>query len=205
MALLEGFSIDRAFFTNNQRDTICVKLMADTADEAGMFQEIDYHLDVDDNDTDYQELMKSYTIDQIHEDTFKNIRNDQNAIKRIAIEVAKKNGWILSDVALEDDIAYQKQDEEPDENVRVVVETQEVKVAATLPEVLNEFVFTDSPSTEYLFELKLKLFEMDFIKNNKGMFLTIDYGYKIFPKNFSLQTIHRHKKTHLKRWVFHIF
>lgn len=167
MALLEGFSIDRAFFTNNQRDTICVKLMADTADEAGMFQVIDYHLDVDDNDTDYQELMKSYTIDQIHEDTFKNIRNDQNAIKRIAIEVAKKNGWILSDVALEDDIAYQKQDEEPDENVRVVVETQEVKVAATLPEVLNEFVFTDSPSTEYLFELKLKLFEMDFIKNNK--------------------------------------
>ena len=90
MALLEGFSIDRAFFTNNQRDTICVKLMADTADEAGMFQVIDYHLDVDDNDTDYQELMKSYTIDQIHEDTFKNIRNDQNAIKRIAIEVQRK-------------------------------------------------------------------------------------------------------------------
>ena len=29
------------------------------------------------------------------------------------------------------------------------------------------------------------------------MFLTIDYGYKIFPNNFSLQTIHRHKKTHL--------
>ena len=112
--------------------------------------------------------MKSYTIDQIHEDTFKNIRNDQNAIKRIAIEVAKKNGWILSDVALEDDMAYQKQDEAPDENVRVVVETQEIKVAATLPEVLNEFVFTDSPSTEYLFELKLKLFEMDFIKNNKN-------------------------------------
>jgi|TARA_Y100000289_G_scaffold14978_1_gene14153 hypothetical protein len=168
MALLEGFSIDRAFFTNNQRDTICVKLMADTADETGMFQVIDYHLDVDDNDTDYQELMKSYTIDQIHEDTFKNIRNDQNAIKRIAIEVAKKNGWILSDVALEDDMAYQKQDEAPDENVRVVVETQEIKVAATLPEVLNEFVFTDSPSTEYLFELKLKLFEMDFIKNNKN-------------------------------------
>ena len=36
-----------------------------------------------------------------------------------------------------------------------------------------------------------------FIKNNKGIFLTIDYGYKIFPKNFSLQTIYRHKKSHL--------
>jgi len=35
------------------------------------------------------------------------------------------------------------------------------------------------------------------IKNNKGVFLTIDYGYKMLPKNFSLQTIHKHKKTHL--------
>ncbi len=36
-----------------------------------------------------------------------------------------------------------------------------------------------------------------FIKKNKGIFLTIDYGYKVLPKNFSLQTIFRHKKTHL--------
>ena len=36
-----------------------------------------------------------------------------------------------------------------------------------------------------------------FIKKNKGIFLTIDYGYKAIPKNFSLQTIYRHKKTHL--------
>ena len=35
------------------------------------------------------------------------------------------------------------------------------------------------------------------IKNNRGVFLTIDYGYKTLPKNFSLQTIHKHKKTHL--------
>ncbi len=35
------------------------------------------------------------------------------------------------------------------------------------------------------------------IKNNKGIFLTIDYGYKTLPENFSLQTIHKHKKTHL--------
>ena len=35
------------------------------------------------------------------------------------------------------------------------------------------------------------------IKKNKGIFLTIDYGYKTLLKNFSLQTIHKHKKTHL--------
>ena len=36
-----------------------------------------------------------------------------------------------------------------------------------------------------------------YIKNNKGVFLTVDYGYNALPKNFSLQTIYRHKKTHL--------
>ena len=166
MPLLEGYTLDRAFFTNNERDTICAQLISDEPDENGDFKMIDYHLDADDNDTDYKMLMESYTLDQIHEDTFKNIRLEQSSIKRIAIEVAKKNGWILSDVALEDDVSYQRQDEEPDGNTKVIVETKEIRVAASLPEVLSEHVFTDNPSTEYLFELKLKLFEMDFIKEN---------------------------------------
>lgn len=165
MPLLEGYTVDRAYFTNNERDTICASLISEEPDENGDFKVIDYHLDADDNDTDYKMLMESYTLDQIHEDTFKNIRLEQNSIKRIAIEVAKKNGWILSDVALEDDLAYQKQNEKPDGKTKVV-ETREIKVAASLPDVLNEHAFTDNPSKEYLFELKLKLFELDFIKNN---------------------------------------
>ena len=36
-----------------------------------------------------------------------------------------------------------------------------------------------------------------FIKKYKGVFLTIDYGYKNPPNYFSLQTIYQHKKTHL--------
>ena len=35
------------------------------------------------------------------------------------------------------------------------------------------------------------------IKKNSGICITIDYGYKDPPKNFSLQTIYNHKKTHL--------
>tara|TARA_A100001201_G_scaffold142048_2_gene139150 strand:+ start:615 stop:1208 length:594 start_codon:yes stop_codon:yes gene_type:complete len=166
MPLLEGYTIERAYFTNNQRDTICAQLISDEPDETGSRKVIDYHLDADENDTDYQMLMESYTLDQVHRDTFKDIRKNQNAIKRIAIEVAKKNGWILSDVALEDDAAYQRQDEMPDETTKVVVETKEIKVTPSLTDVLNEHVFTDNASNEYLFELKLKLFEFDFIKNN---------------------------------------
>ena len=166
MALIEGYTVDRAFFTNNERDTICAQLISDKADEDGTYRMTDYYLDADENDTDYKMLMETYTIDQVHEDTFKNIRAEQSEIKRIAIEVGKKNGWILSDVALEDDAAYQRQEETPDGNSNVIVETKEIKVAASLPEVLSEHVFTDNTSTEYLFELKLKLFEMDFIKKN---------------------------------------
>ena len=36
-----------------------------------------------------------------------------------------------------------------------------------------------------------------FIKQHKGVFITIDYGYKNPPNYLSLQTIYRHKKTHL--------
>ena len=36
-----------------------------------------------------------------------------------------------------------------------------------------------------------------FIKKNKGVFITIDYGYKDPPNYFTLQTLYNHKKTHL--------
>lgn len=36
-----------------------------------------------------------------------------------------------------------------------------------------------------------------FIKKNKGIFITIDYGYITPPKHLTLQTIYNHKKTHL--------
>ena len=36
-----------------------------------------------------------------------------------------------------------------------------------------------------------------YIKKHKGVFITIDYGYKNPPNHLSLQTIYQHKKTHL--------
>jgi len=37
----------------------------------------------------------------------------------------------------------------------------------------------------------------EFIKNNKGVLVVIDYGYQNPPEYLSLQTIYNHKKTHL--------
>tara|TARA_B100000029_G_scaffold473771_1_gene515456 strand:+ start:1607 stop:2644 length:1038 start_codon:yes stop_codon:yes gene_type:complete len=48
-------------------------------------------------------------------------------------------------------------------------------------------------------ESRIKYFNLicKFIKKNKGVFLTIDYGYKNPPNHLLLQTIYNHKKTHL--------
>ena len=35
------------------------------------------------------------------------------------------------------------------------------------------------------------------LMKNKGIFITIDYGYSNPPKHFSLQSIYNHQKTHL--------
>ncbi len=36
-----------------------------------------------------------------------------------------------------------------------------------------------------------------FIKQHKGVLITIDYGYKSLPDHFTLQTVYHHKKSHL--------
>ena len=48
-------------------------------------------------------------------------------------------------------------------------------------------------------ESRIKYFNLicKFIKKNKGVFVTIDFGYKNPPNYLSLQTIYNHKKTHL--------
>ena len=46
---------------------------------------------------------------------------------------------------------------------------------------------------------RIKYFDLvcKYIKKNSGICITIDYGYKNLPNNFTLQTIYNHKKTHL--------
>lgn len=65
-----------------------------------------------------------------------------------------------------------------------------------LIEVLKRF---DDVKVAEISESRMKYFEKicKFIKKNKGIFITIDYGYKNLPSYFTLQTIFNHKKTHL--------
>ncbi len=71
-------------------------------------------------------------------------------------------------------------------------EVEDKKILKLLEKFDQVKVAEISQSRNKYFELICK-----FIKKNKGVILTIDYGYQNLPKHFSLQTIYNHKKTHL--------
>lgn len=62
--------------------------------------------------------------------------------------------------------------------------------------VLKKF---DHVKVAEISESRMKYFDSicKIIKKNKGVFVTIDYGYKNPPNYLTLQTIYNHKKTHL--------
>ena len=164
--MLPGHTLNTAFFIDEGRNSIQCELTVDEGKLKG--QVIDYYVEHDLEDADFIELMKHINMDKIHSNTFNYIRSTQNEIKRVAIEVAKNNGWILSDVNLEDDIGFKRQEEQPTdnpstENAGVV---KEVKVVPKIEDVLTSYIFNPTLDNEFIFELKLKLFDMDFIKSN---------------------------------------
>lgn len=164
---LEGYEVENAYFTDEGRTTIKVELKNLEPKDDGTFEGVDYFILNDPEDDQYQLLMEEFSLDQIHEATFKYIRATQQDIKRVAIEVAKNNGWLLSDVALEDDVGFKRQSEMPqvsESGEKIVEVIREVEVAPNISDVLINHVFNPNTNSEYLFELKLKLFDQEFIK-----------------------------------------
>ncbi len=65
--------------------------------------------------------------------------------------------------------------------------------------LLNSLKKFNNVKVAEISEKRVKYFNSvcKFIKKNRGLFVTIDYGYKNPPSHLSLQTIYNHKKTHL--------
>lgn len=101
--MLPGYTLLKAYFYDQNRNTINCELQDLETDQI-----IQYTIPNDPDNVEYKQLLETYSIDDIHEQTFKHIRRSQTELKRVAIEVAKRNGWLLSDVAVEDDIAEQE-------------------------------------------------------------------------------------------------
>jgi chromosome segregation ATPase len=100
--MLPGYTLLRAYFYDQNRNTINCELQDLETDQI-----IQYTIPNDNDNAEYKQLLETYSVDNLHEETFKYIRRSQTEIKRVAIEVAKRNGWLLSDVTVEDDIAEQ--------------------------------------------------------------------------------------------------
>lgn len=159
MAVLEGHKVITAHFTNNDRTVLDVLLRED-----GTGKIIPYPISASDNDVAFKELLKEMSLDELHEATFKYIRESQRDIKRIALNVAKRNGWITSDVNIDDDIGEKYSELKPGE---LDADEQEVQyVSKPLDEVLLSIVFNEEQSTDSLFQLKLKMFELEWVKDH---------------------------------------
>lgn len=102
--MLPGYTLLKAYYYDQNRTTINCELQDLETDEI-----IQYTITNDPDNEEYKALLEIYSIDNLHEQTFKYIRQSQTEIKRIAIEVAKRNGWLLSDVTVEDDITEQEE------------------------------------------------------------------------------------------------
>ena len=100
------------------------------------------YIEAKDGDPNWENLVTHTNIDKLHEDTYKHIKNTQKAFENQAIQIAKDQG-ILQDFQ--------------DKNV----------INNAIVKILFE-QDNDSDSKNTLFVFKLKLFELDFVKNCKS-------------------------------------
>lgn len=133
---MQGYEFITARFTNNERTTTEV-IVKDTN---GNFLPI--YVEAKNDDALWEELLTHITIDQLHENTYKHIREQNNIFEEQVIKIGKERG-LLYDINTD-------------------------KTAAL--KMMAELLFTQLSEIqlkEYLFVYKLNLFENEVIKNSK--------------------------------------
>jgi len=97
------------------------------------------HIEAKEGDPSWENLLTHISIDALHEETYKNIKESQKDFETMAIQIAKDRGII-----------------------------QELQDKNVINDVLMEYFFNKDETSEAkntLFVFKLKLFELDFVKN----------------------------------------
>ena len=130
---MHEYKFIEARFTNNERDTIA----AIFEDNGRQFEMI---VPADDNDATYQEILKNCSIDYIHENTFKYIKDQEKAVTDALLQIAKERDWFYD------------------------IDGSEV---SNIYKAIVKSIFTSEESKEKLFLLKLELFETEFVKSCK--------------------------------------
>ena len=133
---MQGYTFVTARFTNNERTT--AEAIVEDSDK----NLISIYVEAKDGDSLWEELLTNISIDQLHENTYKYIREQNDLFEHQVIEIAKKRGLVY-DISTDSTAAF--------------------KVAAEI--IFKQF--DEKELKEYLFVYKLNLFENEVIKNSK--------------------------------------
>lgn len=138
---IPGHKFVRAHFSNNER-TIVESFWTDGKDER-----VEY-IEAKEGDHNWENLLTHISLDDLHEATYKHIKNTQKAFENQVIQIAKDQG-ILQDF----------------QDKTLINET-----------IINSLFGKDDDgdSKNNLFVFKLKLFELDFVKECKKRKLKSD-------------------------------
>ena len=132
---IPGHKFVRAHFSNNER-TIVESFWTD-----GKVTRPEY-IEAKEGDPNWENLLTHIDIDALHEATYKHIRNQNQAFEASIIEIAKARGLktTIEDINNVDLLTW------------------------FVPLLFKKDETTEVESKELLFNFKLKIFEMDFIK-----------------------------------------
>lgn len=136
--MIEGHIFVDAYFTNNERTVV----------ETVWFSEDDqsyrtYNIIAEDGEADWHKLLETINVDDIHERTYKKIKEQDEILKDSVVEVATERGLIY-DVNVVSSDMYNAL-------VRVLFDK-----------------FDEEEHKEKLFMMKLKLFEYPAIQRSKN-------------------------------------
>ena len=140
MAEFKGKLIE-AYFSNNEKDTICAVFNTDTPDGP---RATDFYINVDPNEYYYQELLKEMTIEEIEAHTQKRLETYTENLKKLV------KRWADGDIK----------------------EWDPKHIDKVCNERINNFFFKfdkdDKMMQEMMFRMKLRIFELDEVKDAKN-------------------------------------
>ena len=124
-----------AYFIDNERTTIEIETTSE--DKKSVFTTV---IPLEENNPQYQALIKYMNIDQLHESTYQRNKFLSEEYEKSVIRIAEKTGMVLSAEKL---------------NTKFY------------PSLVNA-IFKDIENEDHLFALKLALFELEEIRDSKN-------------------------------------
>lgn len=128
-----------AYFTSDDRKTITT-FWEDPVNPDAVIEVV---IEADEKQAEYKKLMDHISLDEIHENTWRYIKDSEQAFKDTVIEIARERGWLVN-----------MDDGGTSDFHKVVVDM----IFDPYDEEIHK---------EKLFFMKLQLFEKDFMKNSK--------------------------------------